>query len=90
MKIEAKKQFRLYDIYRYVATKRMSDIMGVKWYTVSEDGYEIYMKLTSGKDLHYVAHNEHRRKDVVREINRILGNTKKPGRRAKREVHRKA
>ena len=84
MKITEKKQFRLYDIYRYVATKRMSNIMGIRWYTISDDCYTINIRLSSGKDLNYVAHNESRRKDVVREINKILGNTKKPGRKVKR------
>ena len=83
-KIKYKKQFRLYDIYRYIVTKEMSHIEGIEQYEVNYDASII--KVTYGMlTITYIAHNEDELKDVIREINKCLGNCSKPGKKPRRK-----
>lgn len=83
-KIKYKKQFRLYDIYRYIVTKEMSHIEGIDQYEVNNDASVI--KVEYGfLVITYIAHNEDELKDVVREINKHLGNCSKPGKKPYRK-----
>lgn len=82
-KIKYKKQFRLYDIYRYAVTKEMSHIEGIEAYEVNRDASVIEVKYSDTigpvKVTKYCAKNEDELKEVVRTINAKLGNCYKPG-----------
>ena len=81
-KIKAKKQFRLYDIYRYHSIHEMSDIDGIDCYEVTNNCSSIAVKYSgSNFTRHYTARNESELKDVVRTINKKLGNCYKPRQR---------
>ena len=79
-KIKAKKQFRLYDIYRYYSVHEMSDVEGIEWYKVDSHCSSISVKYEDSCIIrHYVARSESELRDVVRTINKKLGNCHKPG-----------
>ena len=79
-KVKWKRQFRLYDIYRYYSTREMSPIEGIEWYEVKNYCSTVSVRYTdSSFTRHYVAHNESELKDIVRTINKKLGNCLKPG-----------
>lgn len=69
--IKYKKQFRLYDIYRYAATGVESKIKGVHSYEVNRDA--TVMTVRFGDYEHskiYFASNEAELKDIVRSVNK--------------------
>ena len=79
-KVKYKKQFRLYDIYRYYSVHEMSDVEGIEWYEVTNHCSIISVRyIGSTFTRHYTARNEEELRDVVRMINKKLGNCHKPG-----------
>lgn len=82
-----KKQFRLYDIYRYAATGNMSNIRGIISYECSDDASCVVVRFVdhTGEFKHgipkmYFAKTEYDLKQIVKEVNKRLGNCIKPGR----------
>ena len=80
--IKYKKQFRLYDIYRYAATGVESKIKGIHSYEVNSDATAMTICFSDGYIKVYFANNEAELKDIVRSVNKILGNCYTPGPRA--------
>lgn len=79
-KMKYKKQFRLYDIYRYAVTNEQSHIEGIDYYNVNKDASIIHIKFPGIIGAHkYIARNEDELKEVVRQVNKKLGNCSKPG-----------
>lgn len=79
-KIKYKNQFRLYDVYRYATTCEMSNINGIDYYEVNRDASCVRIKYTTGSVSYlYKAKNEDELKEVIRTVNRKLGNCSKPG-----------
>lgn len=86
-KTPEKKQFRLYDIYRYAATGNMSNVRGIIDYEVSEDASVLTIRFEDhtgafkqGISKMYFAKTEYDLKQIVKEVNKRLGNCIKPGR----------
>lgn len=77
---KVKKQFRLYDIYRYIVTGEESNIMGLTSYTSNRDASVIAVEFEPKCSRTYFAHNEHELKEVIKEVNKRLGTCAKPGR----------
>lgn len=76
-----KKQFRLYDIYRYATTNEMSEIAGITSYEVDSIASVINIIYEGGDitaETHYAA-SESDLKEIVRHVNHRLGNCRKPG-----------
>ena len=80
--IKYKKQFRLYDIYRYAATGIESKIKGIHSYEVNRDATVMTVCFGDGYIKVYFANNEAELKDIVRSVNKRLGNCYTPGPRA--------
>lgn len=82
--IKYKKQFRLYDIYRYAATGIESKIKGIHSYEVNRDATVMTVRFGDTQDYSeiYFASNEAELKDIVRSVNKRLGNCDTPGPRA--------
>lgn len=79
-KIKYKKQFRLYDIYRYAATGEESHIEGIYGYEVNKDATVIAVCFGDAKHQKmYFANNEKELKEIVRHVNKRLGNCATPG-----------
>ena len=79
-KIKYKKQFRLYDIYRYATTLEESRIEGFEYYNVDSRATVVNVKYEG--DIishHYTAKNEEDLKTIIRSVNYRLGNCHKPG-----------
>lgn len=76
-----KKQFRLYDIYRTAVTEEISDIFGIKAYSVDDEARLIIVVFTNGDTIRRFCRIEDERKAVVKEVNKILRNCRKPGRK---------
>ena len=83
-----KKQFRLYDIYRYAATGQMSEISGIVSYECNDDASTIVVRFEDhtgefeqGVAKNYFARNEFELKQIVKEVNQRLSNCLKPGKR---------
>lgn len=81
-----KKQFRLFDVYRYAVTAEESKIKGIVSYECSKDAisivvcYEDYTgRFPDGMRCNYFAENEFELKQVIKEVNKRLGNCIKPG-----------
>lgn len=79
-----KKQFRLFDVYRYIATGQQSHIKGISLYSAStctlrisydNDSLNIY-----GYD-DFFYKNENDLKKAIKIINKLLGNCHKPGKK---------
>lgn len=77
-----KKQFRLYDVYRYAAVGEMSQIRGIKSYEVNKDATVITITLYNGREYTDILMTENERKAFITRINKILGNCRKPGRKS--------
>lgn len=85
-KVTYKKQFRLYDIYRYAVTGKESHINGLHGYEVNEDATLVAVRFTSFDDSKFFyANNEDELREIVREVNKRLNNCEKPGRKARRK-----
>lgn len=83
---KTKKQFRLYDIYRYIVTGDISDIDGIVSYDANKDASIVVIRYVDysgtypeGIPANYFSHNEKELKDVVRLINKRLNNCLTPG-----------
>jgi hypothetical protein len=77
-----KKQFRLYDIYRYAATGEESHVEGIHSYEVNRDA--TVMTVRYGEyaiSQIYFAKNESELKEIVKTINKRLGNCLTPGKK---------
>ena len=85
-KLKEKKQFRLYDIYRYAATGIMSNIRGIDSYECNDDASTVVVRFVdiTGEfnelSVNYFAKSEYDLKQIVKEVNKRLGNCMKPGR----------
>lgn len=80
MNTNAKKQFRLYDIYRYAATGKASEIQGIHSYEVNEKATVIAVCFGDAEHQKmYFANNERELKEIVRSVNKRLGNCATPG-----------
>ena len=80
--IKYKKQFRLYDIYRYATTGIESKIKGIHSYEVNSDATAMTICFSDKYIKVYFANNEAELKDIVRSVNKRLGNCDTPGPRA--------
>lgn len=86
-----KKQFRLYDIYRYAATGNMSKIYGIVSYECNDDASTLVVRFEDHSGMYpqglaknYFSRNEYELREIVKEINQRLGNCVKPGRKKRR------
>jgi hypothetical protein len=81
-----KKQFRLYDIYRYLTLREASSIKGIKTYAVIKEpiwcNFNITVCLDSEFVLTYNCTSEAEFKEAVRDINKTLNNCATPGPRS--------
>lgn len=77
-----KKQFRLYDIYRCAATGYTDEIAGIESYEVNKDATTISIIFKHESiNQWYFCSNEDERKDLIKSINKKLGNCQKPGKK---------
>lgn len=75
MSKKTKKQFRLYDVYRYYSIREMSCIEGIEWYEVTNNCSIISVRYEGSTfTRHYTARNEDELRSVIRTINKKLGN----------------
>lgn len=80
--MKLKKQFRLFDIYRFAATGIKDQIKGIVSYSVSVDATYIAITFADTKSVtSYYASTEEELKGVVRDVNKRLKNCRKPGKR---------
>ena len=81
--IKYKKQFRLYDIYRYAAIGVESKIKGIRSYSVNSNATAITIRFDdcAHSEIYY-ASNKQELKDIVCSVNKHLGNCDTPGPRA--------
>lgn len=81
-----KKQLRLYDVYRTAITGDRSAIRGIDSYDVSRDATVLQVHcdqaISASKDT-YFAKNEQELRHHITQINKVLGNCRKPGRKKK-------
>lgn len=77
---KVKKQFRLYDIYRYIVTGEESNIEGITSYTANKDASVISVEYEPRCSQTYFTRNEYELKQVITEVNKRLDNCMKPGR----------
>ena len=76
-----KKQFRLYDVYRFAASGNISSIRGIKSYEVTKDATALSVTFDNGYTINRFAKIEDDLKAIIKEVNKILGNCRKPGKR---------
>lgn len=77
-----KKQFRLYDIYRCAATGEESHIEGIHSYEVNRDATVITVRYGEyAVSQIYFAKNESELKEIVKFVNKRLGNCLTPGKK---------
>lgn len=77
-----KKQFRLYDIYRYMAQEEASSIRGIDSYYVvrtNENNILVVLTFENGFEVSHYCASETDLKDAVRWVNKHLGNCSIPG-----------
>ena len=67
-----KKQFRLYDIYRTAATGEMSNIRGIKIYSVDSTATHIHIMFVDGQCVSETCEIENYRKALVKKVNKML------------------
>lgn len=91
MKETYKKQFRLYDIYRYAATGIESKIYGITSYECDETASKLVVRFDDhtgeypqGLAKNYFSNSEYELRQIIKEINQRLGNCIKPGRKKRR------
>jgi hypothetical protein len=80
-----KKQFRLFDVYRYWSTGTISKIKGINTYKIHRnfDKFEIKIQYSNGSKVEFIAKNEDELKEVISNVNKQLKNCSKPGRKQK-------
>lgn len=78
-----KKQFRLYDLYRYAATGQQSQIRGIHSYECNAEATTITVRFNpdGSNSIIRFASDEGERKAIVTEVNKRLNNCQKPGRK---------
>jgi hypothetical protein len=82
----AKKQFRLYDIYRAAAIGEPSNIEGITYYEVDKDASVITVHYDTVPYVeHYFARNEEDLRAIRTQVNSRLGNCRTPGRKRGRK-----
>ena len=82
----AKKQFRLYDIYRAAAIGEPSNIEGIVHYEVDKDASVITVRYDTVPYVeHYFARNEEDLRTIRTQVNARLGNCRTPGRKRGRK-----
>lgn len=78
--IKPKKQFRLYDIYRYMALKEVSLIRGLDTYAISDDMSKFTVIFENGFIFtRYYCGSEKDLKEIVKYVNKHLNNCNAPG-----------
>lgn len=81
-----KKQFRLYDVYRYATTGAMSNIEGIVSYECNKDASVLVVRFEDytgeykdGIARNFFCKNEFELKQTIKQINKQLGNCMTPG-----------
>lgn len=90
--MKVKKQFRLYDIYRYLSTEHFDNIKGISsFYCIKKDNtftihiYYVNKSLTALEGFaSYTTMTEVGLRNIVKEVNKMLGNCRKPGKKRRR------
>ena len=84
--MKLKRQFRLYDIYRYVAlkTNEIPNVMGINDFYCNS---EMSIIQVNGRT-YVVEEGEEGLREIVRCINKQLGNCSKPGPRRNKKLRR--
>lgn len=86
--MKSKKQFRLFDIYRYLALGEESNIKGIKSYVVTKSGciqiqfHDNIIIPTST----FFYNNEKELREIVKQVNKALHNCNKPGKKINKEI----
>ena len=87
-KEKVKRQFRLYDIYRYIVTDTLSNIEGIVRYDCNKDASTVTVNFVDPRDIYpeglqktYFTRNEEELKAVISKVNKRLGNCRKPGKK---------
>ena len=75
---KVKKQFRLFDIYRYIATGEQSHIQGILSYDIKDNVLTVRLERPDCY-LTYWTYDEKMYKYAVRDVNKVLHNCEKPG-----------
>lgn len=81
--MKSKKQFRLFDIYRYLALGEESKIKGIVSYVVTKSGciqiqfHDNIIIPTST----FFYNNEKELREIVKQVNKALHNCNKPGKK---------
>ena len=79
-----KRQFRLFDVYRYIATLRRSQIKGIRFYYASKLSLQVLYdndSLNTYDNTMFFYKDESDLKNAVKTINKLLGNCHKPGKK---------
>lgn len=77
-----KKQFRLFDVYRYIATGKKSHIKGISAYVASIYALQvIYDSPKTYDNSTFFYNNEDELKKAISKINKCLNNCHKPGKK---------
>ena len=79
-----KRQFRLFDVYRYIATLEQSHIKGIRSYYASKLSLHVIYdndSLNTYDNGTFFYSNESELKNAVKTINKLLGNCHKPGKK---------
>ena len=79
-----KKQFRLYDVYRYAATGEQSKIEGIDSYECNRDATTLVVRYPNCGGVNFFPRNEKELKEVIRSVNKTLGNCSTPGPKVRR------
>lgn len=72
--MKQKKQFRLYDIYRYIVTKEKPNVRGIEEFYSNSDASVLQVNGHT-----YLAKDESELKEAVSAVNKSLNNCAKPG-----------
>ena len=78
-----KKQFRLYDIYRYATIGVESKVRGIREYECNKEADILIVTFENDERRTYYTTGEEELRKVIKSINKKLGNCHKPGRRKK-------
>lgn len=82
-----KKQFRLYDVYRYAATGIESKIEGIHSYECNKDATTLTVRFGEyAVSKFWFPRDEKELRDVIREVNKRLNNCAKPGKKRYRNM----
>lgn len=77
-----KKQFRLYDVYRYAATGVESKIEGIHSYECNKDATTLTVRFGEyAVSQFWFPRDEKELREVIHEVNKRLGNCAKPGKK---------